>query len=407
MATFKPCIRSVRDDGFAQAYIRISHKSATDYIKTDYWVEAKKGIKDGEIVDRYVLTECLIIIKDYINKLNGVNIKGWTVQKVKQHLLMDSSGISFTDFSEIYIKREMLNKNDPSKRYSPGSAANYQTSVNSLKKFLKKDDLTFKDLSTKSIGKWIESLNGMKRAKSMYPQSIKTIFDAGLIEYNDYDNEIMLIKNNPFKANKVPSQDKSSPKRNIDRDLLKKILFSDVKGEKSIMARDVAFMSFCLAGINTVDLYLMKKENFRQKKLCHNRKKTMDERPDGAYFEITVPEMILPLFEKHKGEEALFNFPEKYYSAKEFNKAVNEGLKQISEQLGIEDTTSYTFRKTWSSMAQNDCGASTELVAFCLNHASAHRVTDGYIEKDFSPVDKMNKKVIDFVFNNKRRVSRK
>jgi hypothetical protein len=32
-------------------------------------------------------------------------------------------------------------------------------------------------------------------------------------------------------------------------------------------------------------------------------------------------------------------------------------------------------------------GVSTELIGFCLNHAAAHRVTEGYIEKDFSPAD--------------------
>ena len=35
-----------------------------------------------------------------------------------------------------------------------------------------------------------------------------------------------------------------------------------------------------------------------------------------------------------------------------------------------------------------------------LNHASAHRVTEGYIKKDFSPIDKLNLKVIDNVFKN-------
>ena len=42
-------------------------------------------------------------------------------------------------------------------------------------------------------------------------------------------------------------------------------------------------------------------------KLCYNRLKTKKRRSDKAYIEISVPERILPLFEKYKGKnENLF-----------------------------------------------------------------------------------------------------
>jgi hypothetical protein len=40
-----------------------------------------------------------------------------------------------------------------------------------------------------------------------------------------------------------------------------------------------------------------------------------------------------------------------------------------------------------------------EDVAFCLNHASAHRITEDYIKKDFSTVYRVNRKVIDRIFS--------
>ena len=49
-------------------------------------------------------------------------------------------------------------------------------------------------------------------------------------------------------------------------------------------------------------------------------------------------------------------------------------------------------------MAQNDCKASIEEVAFAMNHASAHRVTKGYIKTDYSPIWELNDKVIEFIF---------
>lgn len=66
------------------------------------------------------------------------------------------------------------------------------------------------------------------------------------------------------------------------------------------LAKDVALLSFCMAGMNTADLYFMKKENLKKWKLCYNRHKTETERDDSAYIEIIVPEMIRPLFENIK-----------------------------------------------------------------------------------------------------------
>lgn len=58
----------------------------------------------------------------------------------------------------------------------------------------------------------------------------------------------------------------------------------------------------------------------------------------------------------------------------------------------------YISRHSWATIAQNNCGASTAEVGFALNHSSAHRVTEGYIKKDYSPISVLNEKVIACVF---------
>ncbi len=82
-----------------------------------------------------------------------------------------------------------------------------------------------------------------------------------------------------------------------------------------------------------------------------------------------------------------------------FNRKVNKGLKHLCELAGIEKLTSYSFRHTWATIAQNDCGAVTPLVGFCLNHSSEFKTTELYIKKKFDPIDELNDKVIDFIFN--------
>ena len=167
------------------------------------------------------------------------------------------------------------------------------------------------------------------------------------------------------------------------------------------LAFDVALIIFCLAGINAADLYDLKKSNLKDNwVLCYNRKKTRDKSDSGAYMEITVPELIRPLFDKHSGvNDKLFNFSKRFVDEMGFLKTVNKGLKEICKELDIqENITTYTFRHSWATIAQNQCGASTELVAFSLNHSSAHKITEGYIRKDYSPADRLNKEVISYVF---------
>ena len=187
---------------------------------------------------------------------------------------------------------------------------------------------------------------------------------------------------------------RTTDKRSVDASMIKKILTSNItfpSGYEGLsrkeIGRDVAMIIFCLAGINTADLYDLQHAALKSDwKLCYNRKKTRERSDTGSYIEITVPERIRPLFEKYKGDDKkLFLFSKRYSDANGFYKYVDIGLKRICEELGVAKVTTYTFRHSWATIAQNNCGASTEMVAFALNHASVHKITEGYIRKDYTP----------------------
>ena len=58
----------------------------------------------------------------------------------------------------------------------------------------------------------------------------------------------------------------------------------------------------------------------------------------------------------------------------------------------------YTFRHTWATVAQNECGASLSDVGFAMNHSDKNRVTRTYVKIDFSPAWELNEKVINKIF---------
>lgn len=180
---------------------------------------------------------------------------------------------------------------------------------------------------------------------------------------------------------------------------------SKMKYPQTEFGRDVAMMVLCLAGINTIDLYNLRKQDYRNGIIHYQRAKTKKFRADGAYMEMRVPAIIQPLFEKYmntaKDDERLFSFYQRMTTSDSFCANVNSGIRQLCKAMGMpkeEWYSAYTFRHTWGTVAQNDVRASISEVAFGMNHSNGHNVTRGYIKIDFSPAWELNEKVIDFIF---------
>jgi hypothetical protein len=87
MPTMKSVVRTKKE--FNDVYVRISHKSKTDYIKTSMTVH-KSGMRKGEIADHTILSNCAIKIKRYVERLNNTDVNphcipsGWKVVIIKE-----------------------------------------------------------------------------------------------------------------------------------------------------------------------------------------------------------------------------------------------------------------------------------------------------------------------------------
>ena len=92
----------------------------------------------------------------------------------------------------------------------------------------------------------------------------------------------------------------------------------------------------------------------------------------------------------------LFNFYTRYATPFNFNKALNTGLKQIGEILGIEGLEFYAARHSWATIARSsDVGIDKTTVHEALNHVSSNlAITDIYIDRDWSVIWNANKKVL-------------
>ena len=302
-------------------------------------------------------------------------------------------------------------------------APNYTTAINALVRFIGKEELdinlitldfleSFKaflnkerEIRTKRLmqqGKRVPS----NRSLSLYLISIKKLFNEAKKKYNKKEKNLILIPNSPFMELEIPKQE-ATRKRAISADIIKKLWklpYKDMKkGYKSTchynLAKDCFILSFCLMGINSADLYnATEMEGYT---IVYNRTKTKDRRLDKAQMKVDIPRLILPLVEKYKDKtgKRLFNFYQYYADEKDFNKAINYGLKEIGTILEIDDLEYYAARHSWATIALNKVGIDKYIVHAALNHIDdAMKVTDIYIERDFVNENKANTKVAKYVF---------
>lgn len=395
-------MKAKRKDGFYPVYIRVIHHKKVAYIPTDKMVNDKGLSKSGEIEDPYVMQFCTNRIVEYMEILNRVDTEHWTVKDITDYLKSGYNDICFSDYARKHIDR-MID------RGQQRNARNYELALQHMERFAGTTKVMFSHLTSNFVNRWIESMEQTHRAKEMYPICMRQVFKAAQVEMNDYDNGIIRIKTNPWVKVKIPKADRTE-KLAITPEACRAFFsfpLPDSKMKYPLMelGRDVAMMVLCLAGINTVDLFNLRKEDYHGGIIHYQRAKTKKFRADGAYMEMRVPPIILPLFEKYANmdekDDHLFVFSKRHTTNDSFCANVNGGIRQICRAMGMtkdEDYSAYTFRHTWGTVAQNDCGASISEVAFAMNHSSGHKVTRGYIKLDFTPAWVLNEKVVDFIF---------
>jgi site-specific recombinase XerD len=311
--------------------------------------------------------------------------------------------IDFFEFAEEYIKK--MRNTGRSKK----SCENYETAVRNLAKFLGRNaNLDFNEMTStfrKKYCDWMTNSNLGKRGQELYLVSIRTIFNEALSTFNDYDIGEIKIRTNPFKDFTIPKFQFVSlaEKKALSTDMLQKIFAAPVSTKREELAKDVFMLSFCLCGMNAIDLYTCNKIKGTQ--LIYFRHKTRDRRNDNAEVRINIPSEVMCIFNKYRSTngECVFSFANLYSESGGLTTAVNKGLKSISKKLGLglDEISLYYARHSWATIAFNEVCLPDALVDECLVHAPLHRMLRSYVKKDWSRIDKANRKVLDYVFYGK------
>lgn len=380
-------------------YIRVTHNRQVKYIRTSWMVDDKGlSIDKQDVIDPFVSEQTSKVIAGYYGMLNRLDTQNWTAKEIVEFIQYGKDGISFSKYARKHIDKMIARGQERTSR-------DYKWALYNLEKFAGENEVMFSQLTYSFLSRWIDSLAQTSRSKEKYPINIRQIHKAAMLEYNDEDRGIQIIQN-PWSKISIPKGDTPS-KRAIAPSMLRKFFgivpdFSRFTHPLQELGQDVALMSFCMCGINSIDLFYAEKSQFYDGILHYNRRKTCKSRSDNAYFEIRVPQFIIPTFEKYlsKDKESpwLFDFHDRLSNADSFNANVNAGISQICKKVSPGFHASlYSFRHSWATVAQNGCGASLSEIDFALNH-STNKMARVYTMIDYSPAWELNDKVIDYIF---------
>ena len=262
-------------------------------------------------------------------------------------------------------------------------AGMYEVSLNSFKKYAGSLDIPFSDIDVTWLKKyeaWMLQQGLAVNTIGTRVRHLRTVFNMA-IEQHVIDKDCY-----PFHAYKVSKISQSPPKRAMTKTDVQKILAYQPKTDMESLAIALFTFSYFTAGINFIDMAMLKQENIVDGKLCYTRAKTKKQiiipMQDEAKEIITLfsvgstnkSDYIFPIFSAyHKSEVQKANRLHKVLAK------VNKALKQIGKELGLPiKLTTYVARHSFATVLKR-AGVSTSLISESLGHSS-EKITQTYLD---------------------------
>lgn len=410
-----------RSDGTYNVKVRFTQDRKVKRLSSSLFVTSKDltksfNFKEGTTVKREV-DKLIQTYQEKCAKLQ-LEVNHYTLDDIFSFLKSEREQTQSIDFIQ-YCKEWLETTGIKGKK-------NYQSALNSFISYLGKEHLKTDEVTSQLLNGFKVHLN-LRREKqviqlqkqgkripsnrtvSLYLGSIRHLFNEAKKKYNDYDKNVILIPHSPFEHVEVPKQE-ATRKRALSAETINQILklpyIRNANGKERIcpfnLAKDCFILSFCLMGMNSVDLHSC--DEIEDNAITYYRSKTTGRRLDKAKMKVDILPVLSSLMEKYKDHTGrrVFRFYQMYNTANNFNRAINLGLKQIGKMLQVDDLEFYAARHSWATIALNKVGIDKYTVHAALNHVDeTMRVTDIYIERDFANENRANAKVVKYVFGDK------
>lgn len=261
----------------------------------------------------------------------------------------------------------------------------YRITENKIKEFCDYEILRIEDIDIDWLDGFVEKLRKDNNSKNSIAIRLR-----GVRAVINFARKRGILKDYVFDMYHIDTEE--TMKRSLTIEQLRCLYNARLTPIRS-KHRDIFFLIFFLMGINMIDLSKIKE--LQGERIIYRRAKT------GTLYNIKVEPEAKAIIEKYKGRQHLLKVFDNIASYKYYEVALNDTLRKICHSLNLPPISAYWARHTFATIAY-DIGIPTDIIADCLGHKSAHRITDIYIRKDIKKIDEANRRVIDYVLYKKR-----
>ena len=395
--TFSPVVYTQyrRQDGNYSIRMRITCNRKSKFITTSEIASPAQltrslAIKDAALIQR--LRKLEERMRTAIADLDMYTLSLMSLDEIVSYMQKRINGDFRLDFLAFWLEAIQDKKE--------GSRANYTYAQHNFKEYIGTDTLDISKVTSRLMRDyeaWLVARYGKgARAVTMYTAAVKHIHGLARKKYNNDEVGEVLIRN-PFEFYTPPKQ-KPTQHRNVDMSVIQDMINTrkELKGRER-RAVDTYLLSFALMGMNSPDLIACSAPV--KGVIIYNRQKTRDRRNDKAEMHVQIDKRIMPLFKEYTDTDAAqaFIFHRIFKDYKQMNSSLAQGLKQYRQRKGIPDgeLDFYSARHSWASLAYS-AGVNKSIINDCLCHVDKDmKVTDIYINKDWSVLWAANSKVLD------------
>ncbi len=410
MATIREVVlkHHKKEDGTYNIKYRLTHNRKITYINTNYFAGEKQLKKDLTVKDRFLMSVISTDIAKYRMRLleldrllTHLDVKELAIQLTQAE---DNSPIDVIAFARQYIS-------ELKEQGRKGSAYPLLTVVNSLCDYFESQKVEIDRINSIMLPDYERYLRKERKFKRQdqfgkdvnyiskglsdsglhnHLRDLRALFNAARDKFNDEDRGLIRIKHYPFKKHKVIDAPMTAKRALSIKQIILIRDFKCIPGTRAELAKEIFLLSFYMCGMNAKDIYDLDQKSIAKGRINYNRSKTKKRRKDSAFISIRLIPEASPLLFKY-----VDRLQERYAESSNFNKALNKGLKEIGESLGIPTLTMYCARHSFGSIARNECRFSKDDVAFALNHIDhTTKTTDIYIKPDWRIIDDVQLGVI-------------
>lgn len=368
---------------------KIARKDSAIYISSGYELKEEEWDAKNEIVkllpDRKLinikLSKKLSEINDSISDLQQKGqLRFYSNKKLAQYL---SHSESEEEAAQQLFKTQFINFIATKENESTISI--YHNAEVKIAEYCDYDILRIYDIDIDWLDGFVEKLKkdgNKKNTIAAYLRCIRAVIN--------FAKKRGIVKEYVFNSYTIKMEETS--KRSLDVEQLRLLWNAKLTHIRS-KHRDIFFLIFFLMGINMIDLSRI--ENIENGRIKYRRAKT------GTLYDIKVEPEAMCIIERYKGERHILKMFDKVVNYKYYEVALNDTLGKICKELNLPKISSYWARHSFATIAY-EIGISMDVIADCLGHKGAHKITEIYIRKDQQKIDEANRKVIDYVLYNKR-----